>query len=27
MPVYSFDDVNDIRDVVELVFYLFVPHV
>ena len=25
IPIYTIDDVNDIRDVIELVFYLFIP--
>ena len=25
-PIYSFDDVNDVRDVIEWVFYLYIPH-
>ena len=26
MPVYSFDGVDDVRDVIEWVFYLYIPH-
>ena len=26
IPVYSFDGVDDVRDVIEWVFYLYIPH-
>jgi hypothetical protein len=26
IPVYSFDGADDVRDVIEWVFYLYIPH-